>query len=230
MKRARSTFKRVLAPIRHEGGFTLIEVLTVLVLVGITSVMFETVFGTVVNRSSQVQGQNILQTEVRASLNQLVSELRDATYGDATVPFAGMPTATSISFYSPDRLSSSSSHMRQITYRVSGNSLQRQVLLSTNTSGPPWTFPSSSSSPFSTLFSSIQNPSSVFKYCTQTPRDMAMDPVNNSTSAELITWTCSAPTVAANVKTVVVRTVVSTVGAGEKFNYGAVATLRWNAS
>ena len=192
--------------------------------------MFETVFSSAVTRSSQVQSQNILQTEVRSSLNQLVSDLHDATYGDATVPFVSMPTATSISFYSPDRQSSVLSRMRLITYQVSGNSLQRKELLSTNTGGPPWTFPSPTSVPFSTLFSSIQNTSSVFKYCTQTPRDMAIDATINPTSPELITWKCSAPTAAANVKTVVVRTVVSTVATGEQFNYGAVATLRWNAS
>jgi prepilin-type N-terminal cleavage/methylation domain-containing protein len=225
-----------LTALRSEDGFTLIELLVVVILIGITSAMFEATFGTVVNRSSQVQSQNILQTEVRASLNQLVSDFRDASYGDTSSPIDASYGANYITFYSPDR--QTPSHMRKIRYWVDGTTLKRQVIISTNTNGPPWnrngtdlkniTLPTASD-PVESLFSSISNPTAIFKYCIQSPPDMTIDP-SNSTSSDLITWSCQAPTSAAQVKTMVVRVVVSTLTSSAQYNYGAVATMRFNAS
>lgn len=223
-----STVYRRWAALGREGGFTLIELLVVVVLVGITSAMFATTLGAFVNRSTDVQDQNILQTSVRATLNQLVSDVRDASYGDTTVPIISY-TSSSISFYSPDRLG----HMRRIKYWVGGSSadwyMYRQVTTSTNTGGPPWTGISSDTGPIETLFDSIQNPTSVFQYCTQTPRDMALAPTN-STSSQLITWQCTAPTAASNLKTMVAQVAITANPTSTPYYYGAVATLRWNAS
>jgi prepilin-type N-terminal cleavage/methylation domain-containing protein len=229
----------------REGGFTLIELLVVVVLVGITSAMFETTLGTVINRSDEVQGQNILQTEVRAYLNQFVSDLRSATYGDTTAPVVNFG-ANYITFYSPDHLVPA--HMRKIRYWVNGTTLQRQVITSTNTNGPPWTRSGTDlqnitlptgSDPVLGLFSSIRNPSAFFQYCIQSPPDMTVA-ATNSTSAELITWNCTDPNDALNtqcpanprscIKSVVVKAIVSTLTSRTKFNYGTVATIRWNAS
>jgi len=226
-----SAFRRRWAAIGREGGFTLIELLVVVVLIGITSAMFEATFSAVVNRSSQVQAQNIDQTEARAALNQLVSDVRNASPGDATnLPFASMPTATQMIFYSPDRLTPF--HMRRVKWWVNGTTLMRQVTTSTNTNGPPWTGITADTGPISTLLSSIQNPTSipVFKYCTQTPRDMALDTTNSPTSPLPITWACSTPSAVANVKTVIVNAGIAANPSSPDYYYGAVATLRWNAS
>jgi prepilin-type N-terminal cleavage/methylation domain-containing protein len=240
-----SAIRRRLAALSHEGGFTLIELLMVVVLVGITSVMFESTMGTVVNRSDQVQSQNILQTEVRTSLNQFVSDLRYATYGDTTPPVVNFG-ANFVTFYSADH--QTPTHMRKIRYWVNGTTLERQVITSTNTNGPPWTrngtdlqnitLPTGTD-PVIDLFSSIKNPSAFFQYCIQSPPDMTVD-ASNSTSTDLITWNCTDPNNASNtrcpadpkscIKSVVVKAIVSTLTSSTRFNYGTVATLRWNAS
>jgi len=245
MSRRMSNLRRRLAALGREGGFTLIEMLVVVVLVGITSTMFEATFSTVVNRTDQVQAQNILQTEVRASLNQFVSDLRNATYGDMTAPVVNFG-ANYITFYSPDH--QTPVHMRKIRYWIDGTTLKRQMVTSTNTDGPPWTqngtdlqnitLPTGVN-PVQSLFDSIKNPSTVFKYCIQSPPDMTVDPTN-STSAELITWNCTDPnntTITACqanprscIKSVVVRAVVTTIASKTQYNYGTVATVRWNGN
>jgi len=256
MRNARRSLGNAFTAIRREGGFTLIELLIVIVLVGITSAMFETTMGGVVKRSNDIQGQNILQTEVRASLNQFVSDLRDASYGDITPPAVDFG-ANYITFYSPDH--QTPSHMRKIRYWVDGTTLKRQVITSTNTDcptgicptntpGPAWirngtdlagiTLPTATD-PVEKLFGSIQNPTAVFRYCIQSPPDMTVDP-SNSTSAELITWKCTDPRDTANttcptqptkcIKSIIVRTVIAPLKNSTQYNYGTVATLRWNAT
>ena len=223
-----STFYRRWAAMEREGGFTLIEMLIVVVLVGIMSAMFAATLSAVITRSTAVQEQNTLQTSVRASLNQLVSDVRDASYGDTTVPIISY-TSSSIAFYSPDRLG----HMRRIKYWVGGTSadwyMYRQVTTSTNKNGPPGTGISSDTGPGETLFDSIRNPTTVFQYCTSTPRDMALSPTN-PTSPQLITWQCTAPTDVSYLKTMVTQVAIAPIASSAPYYYGAVATLRWNVS
>ena len=58
---------------------------------------------------------------------------------------------------------------------------------------------------------------------------MALAPTN-STSSQLITWQCTAPTAASNVKTMVAQVAIAANPTSTPYYYGAVATLRWNAS
>lgn len=227
------------------GGFTLIELLIVVVLLGITSAMFATVYGTTVDRSSEVQAQNIAQTEVRAALNRLVSDLRNATTGSKIAPVTSY-SANSITFYSPDRRPSSTPsaqiNLLKIKYWLTtGNILKRQatpVTAYSTTDGSP--IDPGDTGPIQVV-ATVKAPATgvvseggwaagaIFKYCVQSPPDMVIDP-HNETSPELITWSCQTPASAAQVKTVVIRAVVSPNSQSTQYNYGAVATLRWNVA
>jgi prepilin-type N-terminal cleavage/methylation domain-containing protein len=225
-------WKRWIRTAQSERGFTLIELLVVIVLLGITSAMFAATMSTTVNRSSQ----NITQTEVRAELNQLVSDLRDATTGGRTPPIVTDDPATVV-FYSPDRLSPN--NLRRVKYWLSNGKLLRQVTMVTSYDADGNPISPGDTGPIETV-ATIQAPATgdvnnggwaqgqIFKYCVQSPPNMTIDP-SNATSPELITWECQTPLTAATVKTIVMRAVVSPVARSEQFNYGAVATVRWNA-
>jgi prepilin-type N-terminal cleavage/methylation domain len=241
--------RRILHLARDERGFTLIEILIVMILLGVITAMFSATYATTVTRSSHVQAQNIAQTEMRAALNRLVSDLRDATTGGTTAPIYSAGS-NSISFYSPDELTPNSTTgqitLRLITYSISGtNVLQRQVTKVTtyDSNGAP-VYPGNTGTiqNLGTVLTPLTgNPANggwsqgqLFKYCQQSPPNMTID-LSNSTSPELITWKCQTPDITtlsgrADIKTIVVRAVVSPYSNSERFTYGAVATLRWDAS
>jgi hypothetical protein len=106
--------------------------------------------------------------------------------------------------------------------------MERQETVSTNTGGPPWTFPATPRVT-ETLFDSIVNPTAVFRYCTQTPRDLAVQ--TGTPTPDLITWTCTGATAAANVKTILVTVAIVTgMRPGTQYRLGSVATIRMNAT
>ena len=70
-------------------------------------------------------------------------------------------TANQITFYTPDELTPY--HLRQVSYRLSGGSFQRELVTSTNTAGPPWTMPSLAGATWTTLFGSVTT-ASPFTY------------------------------------------------------------------
>ncbi|MHB8059937.1 MAG: PulJ/GspJ family protein [Gaiellaceae bacterium] len=234
--------KRWARSLRDERGLTLIELLIVISLLGITTAMFAGLYGTTINRTSQVQAQNIAQTEIRSVLNQLVADLRNATTNTKRTPIVDYGV-NSITFYSPDR--SNTMRLRKIRYSLSNSLgdkrlLQRQVEFVTSYDADGYPVDPGNGGPIETL-ATVQAPltgdpaaggwakGTIFKYCVQSPPNMTIDP-SNATSPELITWNCQAPTSAAQVKTIVIRTVVFPSPTSSKYNYGAVATMRWNAS
>ncbi len=216
----------------------MLELMLVTALIGITSAMFATTFGAVVNRSNEVSDQNILQTEVRAALNTVVEDLRSSSYGDATPPIIS-GTNSSVSFFSPDRLAPNK--LRRVKYFLQGSLLKRQVTMSTNSNGPPWSGLETDSGPIQTVIAEVQAPAiaaqpgypnsgwaagQVFKYCAQNPRDM--QPLEESSAPDPITWTCTPPGSLDNIKSIVVRAAISATAKSHRYNFGSVATLRWN--
>lgn len=238
--------KKLCQALRGEAGFTLTELIVVMGLLGIVTAMFSTTMSTTVRRHSEVNEQNILQTEVRSSINRMVEDLRSATNGDSVVPILSSGI-NSITVLSPDRLAPNK--MRKVKYFLQGTDcatspcvLMRQTTESTNSDGPPWTWPATDPAP-QQVVASVMAPAiapqpdkpqsgwaagQIFKYCGQNPSDMA--PLVESEAPDPITWTCTDPGGESNIRTIVVRAAVSATPRSARYTYGAVATLRWNAS
>ena len=127
---------------------------------------------TLMHSSNQTQEEATLQTEARAALDTVSTDIREGFVGDGTTPILAA-SATSLTLESPDRSptvtgggTQTSFHLRKLTYSLTSGSLQRQFMTSTNTfpAGPPWTFPAQMG-PWQTLVGSITN-TDVFRFYT----------------------------------------------------------------
>lgn len=158
--------------IRDEKGFTLVELLVampmlVILLGGLTLTLVH-----MMRTNDQTQEETTLQSQARATVNTLATDIREAFVGDGTDPVL-TATATSITFESPDRYptttsgtTESSFHLRKLTYTLTSGALQQQLTTSTNTfpTAPPWAWPGTSG-PWTTLVGSVTN-TDVFTYYT----------------------------------------------------------------
>lgn len=129
--------------LRSESGFSVIEMLVSMAVLGVFFATFATVVGSSIFHSSTIQEQALLQTEVRAAADALVADLRQATIaGDTTLVRISTATSTQLTFLSPDR--AQPMHLRRIAYQVSGGRLERSLATSANTA-KPWSLPALSS-------------------------------------------------------------------------------------
>lgn len=123
---------------RREDGFTLIELIEAMALLSVLIALAAVVLTSIVRQGTEVQEQSVLQTEVRAGVDRIAQDLRQA-YSDAGSPAIETALDTNLQFLSPDR--AEPFHMRRIAYQVSAGRLERALATSTNTDGPPWSFP-----------------------------------------------------------------------------------------
>jgi len=150
--------------VRHAkttgGGFTVVELLVSLVILGVVFTLFAVVIGSAVRNSGEVREDAVLQGEVRSAVDRLAQDLRQGYTGDGTAPILTM-TGTQLTFLSPDR--STPFHNRKISYQLSNGQLERAIATSTNTSttGPPWTI--GALGPYAPQFGSIRN-TTIFTY------------------------------------------------------------------
>lgn len=139
--------------LRGQGGFTLTEMLVVLAILGVLLGAFSLLLSTTIRSSGEIQEQNLTQTELRSAIDRLAAELRQAYAGDSSIQPIEVATGTALQFLSPDR--STPYRLRRLSYRLSGGTLERAIATSTNTGGPPWTFPALG--PYAPLVTSVRN-------------------------------------------------------------------------
>jgi prepilin-type N-terminal cleavage/methylation domain-containing protein len=140
--------------IRDTRGFTVPELLVTMVLLSILLLAFGQMLITSSKTSNRVEEQAALQSEVRASIDRLMTDFRQATTASTTAPVEAV-SGTAFTFDSPDR--STPYHLRRISYRVTGGQLQRASTLSLDTDGAPWVWPATPG-PWVPVVSSITNP------------------------------------------------------------------------
>lgn len=120
---------------RDERGFTLPELLVAMTLLAIVLGAFGQMLITSSKTSNRVEEQAALQAEVRASVDRLTTDFRQATTAGAASPVESV-SSTAFTFDSPDR--ATPFRLRRISYRVVNGQLERSTTLSNNTDGPPW--------------------------------------------------------------------------------------------
>jgi prepilin-type N-terminal cleavage/methylation domain-containing protein len=147
------------ARLNSEQGFTLVELVISMVLIGVIFAIFSITMGATIRTSSEVQENSVLQGEVRATVEAMAKDLRQAYTGNGNPGIETMLPAE-IQFLSPDR--GTPFHLRRINYKLQNTKLRRASSVSTNTGSPPWTFPASLGA-YQDQFGSIVN-TTVFRY------------------------------------------------------------------
>ena len=122
----------------RQDGFTLIEMVQAMALLGIMTATVALVLSSMVRQGADVQEQSLIQTEIRPAVDRLAQDLRQAYGGEGVSPVEVIGD-TDLTILSPDR--DDPYHVRRIAYRVSGNRLERAMATSTDTDGPPWSLP-----------------------------------------------------------------------------------------
>ena len=153
---------RMLRRVRRENGFSLIEQVTTMAVLSIFLAAVALVLSNAIKSSSAVEDQGTNQTEVRGAVDALASDLRQAYTDSAITSSIVTWTGTQLEFYSPDRLTPF--HLRRLSYRLSGGTIQRAQAISTNTGGPPWSGVASGNlGAYATLVRNVKN-TTVFSY------------------------------------------------------------------
>jgi type II secretory pathway component PulJ len=88
--------------------------------------------------SNRVEEQATLQNDVRAAVDRLTTDFRQATNANGTSPVESL-SGTTLTFDSPDRMTPF--HLRRISYRLANGRLERSAGTSTDNDGWPWVWP-----------------------------------------------------------------------------------------
>lgn len=124
--------------LRSESGFTLVELMIGVAILGIVLTAFSQLLMTSSKTSNRVTEEALLQNEVRVAVDRLTTDLRSATNANGTSPIESLG-GTTLTFVSPDR--GTPFHLRRIAYRLVGGRLERSQTFSTDTDGWPWVWP-----------------------------------------------------------------------------------------
>lgn len=138
---------------RGDGGFTLIEVTVATSILGIVLLLVYGTLNTGVRQAADVEARLQTEANVRLAADTFERDLRQAHTGDASLSRIASLAAAQITFYSPDR--ATPFHLRKISYRLTGTTLERSVTTSTDTDGFPWVFPATA--PYTTVLEFVRN-------------------------------------------------------------------------
>jgi len=150
----------------QQGGFTLVELLSAMSVFGIVLATFAMVMSSAIRHSGEVEQQSNQQLEARTAITTMSQDLRQVYDGDSNLATSPIQSifANQITFLSPDR--QLPFHLRRITYRLQGTTLERATLISTDTDGYPWSGISASPSAFKPVVRDVANSGTqpVFRY------------------------------------------------------------------
>jgi prepilin-type N-terminal cleavage/methylation domain-containing protein len=127
----------LLGHLRREDGFSLSEMIAAMGLLGVLFAAFALTMGTTLRVGGEVESMSATQADVRAAVDTLAADLRQAYSGSSSVAPIQSVSPSAIQFFSPDR--QQPFHLRQIGYQISGDAMQRRTAVSTDTDGYPWT-------------------------------------------------------------------------------------------
>lgn len=130
--------RRDLPSVRSERGFTLIELLATMALMGIVLAVFGQMLVSTSKTSSRIEEQATLQNDVRAAVDRLSTDFRQATNANGTSAVESL-SASTLTFDSPDRMTPF--HLRRVSYRLQNGRLERSTTTSTDSDGWPWVWP-----------------------------------------------------------------------------------------
>lgn len=106
---------------RDERGFTLTELLVVIVFLGMIGAAFATLFGSVVRHEGDIREQSLTHDEMRGAVDRLIRDIRTA-YSPTGWPIESISGAQ-LTFTVADR--STTPVLRRVSYRVTGGRLER---------------------------------------------------------------------------------------------------------
>ena len=92
-----------LRSLRGERGFTAVELMATMAVLGIVMAAFGQMLITSSKTSNRVEEQATLQNDVRAAVDRLTTDFRQATNADGTSPVESL-SGTTLTFDSPDRM------------------------------------------------------------------------------------------------------------------------------
>ena len=139
---------------RDERGFTIVEMLATMAVMGVILGVFGQLLVTSSNTSSRIEEQATLQNDVRTAVDRLTTDFRQATNAAGTSPVESL-SATTLTFDSPDR--ATPFHLRRISYQLVNGTLQRSSTTSTDDDGAPWVWPPGTPA-WTTEIGSVTNP------------------------------------------------------------------------
>jgi prepilin-type N-terminal cleavage/methylation domain-containing protein len=118
----------------RQGGFTLVELLVAMLLVGVVAAAVYASFISGVEASSSRDTQARAQNDARGALDEFTRDVRQAVSPDGLIaPVAAAPTATSIELWVDNSrsITATTATPVRVRYRLSGTNFVRQVLTGT---------------------------------------------------------------------------------------------------